>query len=377
MRLSLLLPLAISLTSVCAANGSDSVRVLEIGEDERIEVRESDKTSLKRRGVGFIDVTDHLGWPWGEKAGNKPANSPYRYPKDVSEATLFHELRSLIDKEVMHQNLAKLCSFFTRYYKSPSGYEAALWLSEAINTITENIPTSTIAIEHFDHKKWRQFSIIVKIIGTETPDNIVVIGSHLDSLNLLFPSWIPGPGADDNGSGTVTNLEALRVYAMHVADGHPPKNTIEFHFYSAEEGGLLGSMDVFTSYKLQDKQVVAMVQQDMTGYVRDRHDEHLGLVTDYTDPHLLDFLKLIVNSYATIPYRETTCGYACSDHGSATKMGYPAAFVLESEYNKTNKYIHTTMDTLDRLSFDHMIEHVKVTLGTVLELANWKFKKLN
>lgn len=76
------------------------------------------------------------------------------------------------------------------------------------------------------------------------------------------------PGADDNGSGTVTNMEALRLYTENfLKRGFRPNNTVEFHFYSAEEGGLLGSLDVFTAYAKQKKHVRAMLQQDMTGYV--------------------------------------------------------------------------------------------------------------
>lgn len=376
MRPELLIGVAVSLARLCAAIASNPVRILEIGSGERIKVRESEKSSLKRRGVGFIDVTDHLSWPWNTGVEDDLESPIYGYPTQVSETETFDRLHTIIDKDVMFMNLAEFTSFFTRYYKSSAGYQSANWLSAAIHNITDAIPKGAVEIEHIDHKKWRQFSIIARITGTKTPENVVVIGSHHDSMNFIFPSWIAAPGADDNGSGVVTNLEALRVYAKQLSDGLLPRNTIEFHFYSAEEGGLLGSMDIFTAYKEQEKKVVAMLQQDMTGYVANKRDEHIGIVTDYTSPGLVDFVKVIINSYASIPYRETTCGYACSDHGSATKNGFPAVFVLESEYGKVNRYIHTTMDTLDRLSFDHMIEHVKVTLGAILELADWEFKRL-
>lgn len=377
MRIVQLLSIVISSLPSSAAFKRDTYRVLEVGEQDLITVRESEKLSLKRRGVGFIDVTDHLKFPWPSKENNPIEVTTYTYPVKTSEDETVKRLGSLVDVDVMHGKLAKLCSFLTRYYKSHEGYESAQWLSSTLHNISAELPDDIVIIEHFDHEKWKQFSIIVKIKGTETPDNIIIIGSHHDSMNLIFPSIMAGPGADDNGSGTVTNLEAFRIYAKHLAGGHLPKNTIEFHFYSAEEGGLLGSMDVFTSYREQGKRVVAMIQQDMTGYVLDKHDEHVGIVTDFSDAGLIDFLKLMVNSYLSIPYRETQCGYACSDHGSATRNGFPSSFVLESEYDKTNKYIHSTMDTLDRLSFDHMREHVKLSIGAVIELANWEFRELS
>ena len=100
---------------------------------------------------------------------------------------------------------------------------------------------------------------------------------------------LPAPGADDDGSGTVTILEAFRVLLSSddVVAGNAP-NTIEFHWYSAEEGGLLGSQAIFSSYEKQGRVVKAMLQQDMTGYVQGTLDagkpESVGVITDFVDP---------------------------------------------------------------------------------------------
>lgn len=52
-----------------------------------------------------------------------------------------------------------------------------------------------------------------------------------------------------------------------VKAGNAP-NTIEFQWYSGEEGGLLGSRAIYQQYKKEGKDVRAMLQQDMTGYVQ-------------------------------------------------------------------------------------------------------------
>ncbi|EJS42215.1 YDR415C [Saccharomyces arboricola H-6] len=350
----------------------EPLRVLQMGEDEVIEVSESEKLSLLRRGFKFFDVTKHTSsLPFFRKE-KEPIVPKYTYPAELSNKKVVNDLIANIDKNSMYKNLAKFTSFYTRYYKSEYGFESAEWLADTIANITQDIPQDILTIKHFDHKEWKQYSIIVRITGFTTPEDIIVIGSHQDSINLLLPSIMAAPGADDNGSGTVTNLEALRIYTeKYLKEGMRPNNTVEFHFYSAEEGGLLGSLDVFTEYAVQGKQVRAMLQQDMTGYVSDPEDEHVGIVTDYTTPALTDFIKVIINSYLSIPYRDTECGYACSDHGSATKNGFPGSFVIEGEFEKTNKYIHSTMDTLDRLSFDHMAEHTKIVLGAIIELGSW------
>jgi leucyl aminopeptidase len=66
---------------------------------------------------------------------------------------------------------------------------------------------------------------------------------------------------------------------------------------------------------------------------------------------------------------ETKCGYACSDHASASKAGYPSAFVIESEFSDSDPHIHSTDDSISYLSFEHMLEHARMTLGLVYELG--------
>jgi leucyl aminopeptidase len=63
--------------------------------------------------------------------------------------------------------------------------------------------------------------------------------------------------ADDDGSGTVTILEAFRVL---VTGRFTPQRPVEFHWYSAEEAGLLGSQDISLEYEKQGKIVIGMIQ---------------------------------------------------------------------------------------------------------------------
>jgi len=70
-----------------------------------------------------------------------------------------------------------------------------------------------------------------------------------------------------------------------------------------------------------------------------------------------------------VPFVETKCGYACSDHASASKAGYPSAFVIESAFENTLKVIHTAQDTIEKINFDHVLQHAKMTLGLAYELS--------
>jgi leucyl aminopeptidase len=49
----------------------------------------------------------------------------------------------------------------------------------------------------------------------------------------------------------------------------------------------------------------------------------------------------MLDQYTDITYVESQCGYACSDHGSATRNGYPASVVFEAAFEDRNPQIHT------------------------------------
>lgn len=286
-----------------------------------------------------------------------------------AETSYHEEVKRFIDDldtGNMEENLETFTSFHNRYYKSSWGARSCAWLLGRIKEIAEPA-NDRVTVEPFHHK-WDQFSIIARFNGTnpDLDNEVVIISAHQDSVNMWLPDFGRSPGADDDGSGTVTILEAFRSL---VDNGFEPERTVEFHWYSAEEAGLYGSQDVAKAYNEQGKEIVAMVQNDMTGYVG-AHGEVFGIATDYVNEKVTNFIKKLVEAYADIPYVETECGYACSDHASWRKYGYPSSFVMESAFEDSNPHIHTWGDTIDKLSFDHMKEFAKVDIGFAIEMSH-------
>ena len=203
-----------------------------------------------------------------------------------------------LTKSELETNLKNLTSFHTRYYKSDYGRQSSEWLLSRVQTIIREAGADKhgVEAEHFTHP-WGQNSIIARIPGKS--NSTVVVGAHQDSINLWLPSVLAAPGADDDGSGTVTILEAFRVL-LRSADivGGKAENTVEFHWYSAEEGGLLGSQAIFSSYEKARRDVKAMLQQDMTGFVKRTVDagqvESVGVIVDFVDPQLTKFIKKVI-----------------------------------------------------------------------------------
>jgi Zn-dependent M28 family amino/carboxypeptidase len=101
---------------------------------------------------------------------------------------------------------------------------------------------------------------------TGRADRTVVVGAHLDSVP-------EGPGINDNGSGSATDLEV----ALQMAElGIQPRNKVRFAFWGAEESGLFGSQHYVDSLtKKQIQSIAVNLNFDMVGspnYVRFVYD---------------------------------------------------------------------------------------------------------
>lgn len=97
-------------------------------------------------------------------------------------------------------------------------------------------------------------NVVAEIKGTEKPDEIVVLGGHLDSWNS------PGSqGANDNGTGSSSTLEAARLI---MKSGVKPKRTIRFILFTGEEQGLLGSTGYVKQHEAEIPKISACIVDD-------------------------------------------------------------------------------------------------------------------
>ncbi|KAF2259425.1 Zn-dependent exopeptidase [Lojkania enalia] len=338
---------------------------IEFAPGETRDVTETEKWELMKAGTHFMDITNY--GDLHEASQNIAIKAAIAFPTKLAAQPSVTPLLAKLDKSNIESNLETYAAFHNRYYRSSYGKQAADWLFSKVQEVITASGSSLASARQFSHS-WSQSSVIATIPGQS--NSTIVIGAHLDSINGANPSSGRAPGADDDGSGTMTILEAMRVLLTDpwTLSGQAP-NTIEFHWYSAEEGGLLGSQAIFTDYKNKGRVVKAMLQQDMTGYVKSGTKESVGVITDYVDTGLTEFIKIVIDEYCDIPYVETKCGYACSDHASASKAGYPSSFVIEASMENISGSIHTDRDTISTVNFDHMIQHAKMTTGFGYELA--------
>ena len=263
----------------------------------------------------------------------------------------------------MEEFLTQFSAFRNRYYTSATGEESSDWLLSQVNEVlTSSEYTGEVNVQAFSHS-WRQNSIIARIEGSDPvlKSEVIVLGAHLDSVNLFNPAGGNAPGADDDGSGVVVLLESYRAL---LESNFIPKRSIEFQWYAAEEVGLRGSEAIAASYSDEGVNVVAMAQFDVVGYFDGF--EYIGILTDYTDNALTAFLRTIIDGYLTYAWKDTTCGYGCSDHASWDSYGYPAC--VPAEY-VLHPDMHTARDTIDKVYFPQVLEFVKLAVGFTVELS--------
>lgn len=106
-----------------------------------------------------------------------------------------------------------------------------------------------------------QVNVVGEIRGYEKPDEIVVLGAHLDS-------WELGTGALDNGCNAAMVIEAARAIKV---TGLLPRRTIRFILFSGEEQGVVGSYAYVQAHRAEMDKYRAMIVFDtgigrVTGY---------------------------------------------------------------------------------------------------------------
>ncbi len=100
-------------------------------------------------------------------------------------------------------------------------------------------------------------NVIGEIPGSERPEEIVLIGGHLDA-------WDIGQGAHDDGAGCVHCLEAARLI---LAAGLRPKRTIRVVLFMNEENGLRGAHAYARVHALELPRHVAAIESDSGGFL--------------------------------------------------------------------------------------------------------------
>src|SRR6202140_1041146 len=195
----------------------------------------------------------------------------------------------------------------------------------------------------FSDKPMDVYNTVAEIRGSEKPDEVVILGAHLDS-------WDLGTGSTDNGTGSMAVLEAARTLAKL---NLKPKRTIRFVLFSGEEQGLYGSQEYVKTHKNELEKISAVLVHDTgTGRVLT-----LGLHDNYQDRELVDQVLAPVPELNLLePRMARSFG---TDHLSFDEDGVPGFFCIQerAEYNLTH---HSQSDTFEKVWKDDVNQGAEV-----------------
>ena len=207
-----------------------------------------------------------------------------------------------------------------------------------------------------------QHNVVADLVGELYPDEYVIVGGHLDT-------WDIAPGANDNGTGVSTTIEAARLL---VGAGARPDRTIRFILWGGEEQGLHGSrswvaehdelMEHISAVLIHDGGTNALSGLDITKAMREQMDAALAPVFAFSETveGAEPFAVRVVPGL--VP--------GASDHNPFLAEGVPGFFWRQSgraEYSYTH---HTQHDHYDAAIPEYQRHSSVVVALTALGLAN-------
>ncbi len=228
-----------------------------------------------------------------------------------------------------------------------------------------------VAVE-VEHERAVTSNVVGLLAGSDpaVAGECVVIGAHHDHLGLggdasLAPSQTGEvhPGADDDASGVAAVLAVARAL---VAEG-PPRRTIAFAAFGAEELGLLGSAHLVKSppAACPVEKMQLMVNLDMVGRLRDRR---LYVAGADTARGLRDVVRALAERDPALPLRIVFAGdgYGPSDHTSFYARGVPVLFLFTGAHAD----YHRPSDTADKVDARGLAEVARLARRVAFEAAS-------
>ena len=221
------------------------------------------------------------------------------------------------------------------YFKSRNHFNTPMPVFITTEAFPENAKKVSINVdaEMIDHDA---HNIIAFIPGTEDTQKHFILACHYDHLGICGEKEIFN-GANDNSSGTAMLLNLMRHFKLN-----PPKYSVMFIFFDAEENNLLGSFFYADNPVLPLENIQYFVELDMIG------DNGNNIYCQISDPgeEGLEYLNKI-NSSMENPFakldRHPMDDYA--DHYPFGLKGVPAIYIeLDGD---TNKNYHSPRDTFE------------------------------
>jgi hypothetical protein len=206
-------------------------------------------------------------------------------------------------------------------------------------------------------------NVVAIKLGTVRPNEIVLVGAHLDCTSEI--PYTLAPGAEDNASGSAAVHELARVLAPLATE-----RTIHFVLFGGEEQGLYGSAAYAARARQQNLNLVGVLILDMVGYY-DPANYDLWLEGFHSGPSsmwLVDLVRQHAQTYAGLSvYVYPGDGWG-SDHEPFHDQGYASMLSIENEWDTYPCY-HRSCDLPSYMTSSFLRRIAVANATATLELA--------
>lgn len=200
----------------------------------------------------------------------------------------------------------------------------------------------------------RSRNVVAEIRGSEFPDEVIVMGGHIDS-------WDVGQGAMDDGAGCVAAWEALRLIKQH---GVRPKRTIRVVLWTNEEIGLAGGNGYRDAHRAELDNHMYALESD-NGVFTPR-----GIRFGGSDAGMR-IMRSIAPLLRRVGADSVAPGGPEADIGPIFALGVPAV-TIDTDPSRYFWYHHTEADTPDKIDpadMQKVVAIMAVLANTVGNLA--------
>ena len=183
-----------------------------------------------------------------------------------------------------------------------------------------------------NHADVQSYNVIGQITGSESPDEYMVVGGHMDS-------WDLGEGAQDDGAGVVQSMEVLRLLKV---TNYKPKHSIRVVLFMNEENGLRGGTKYAEVAKERNQKHIFALESDSGGFTP------RGFSLDASDANFKQVLqwKELFEPYLIQTFEK---GHSGADVGPLEGDGIVLAG-LRPDSQRYFDYHHAANDTFEAVS---------------------------
>lgn len=216
-------------------------------------------------------------------------------------------------------------------------------------------------------------NVIAEVRGSVSPNRVLLVGGHLDSISQT--PYTSAPGADDNATGTAATLLIARLLKTY-----QPDFTVRFVHFTAEEQGHWGSKVYAAQMRSSGEQVIGYIDLDMFGY--DGNGDRVVEIHTGSGPKSnafgAEFLERNTRYGLGLNFeRKSTTASRFSDHSSFWDQDYAAFLIIENFFDDAiprdrNPWYHNTGDLPARVDYDYVARIARVALATTYEMGSYK-----